>query len=67
MPENVTRDDVQRLVRQGDQLVEVLPREEYDELHLAGAISIPLNEIGERARRELDRAAPVITYCHDFV
>ncbi len=67
MPENVTREHVQRLVAQGAQLVEVLPREEYDELHLAGAVSIPLNEIGERAPRELDRAAPVITYCHDFL
>ena len=61
------REDVLRLVAQGAQLVEVLPREEYEELHLAGAISIPLNEIGERARRELDGAAPVVTYCHDFV
>ncbi len=67
MAENVTREDVQRLVAEGGQLVEVLPREEYDELHLSGAISIPLNELGERAPRELNLAKPVITYCHDFL
>jgi rhodanese-related sulfurtransferase len=67
VPANVTREDVPRLVARGAQIVEVLPREEYDELHVAGAISIPLKELGERAPRELDRSAPVITYCHDFL
>jgi rhodanese-related sulfurtransferase len=67
MPENATREDVRRLVAEGAQLVDVLPRAEYDELHLAGAVSIPLAELGERAAAELDPARPVITYCHDFL
>ena len=67
MPRNVTRGDVQRLVAEGAQLVEVLPREEYEELHLAGAVSIPLRELGDRAGTDLDRRRPVITYCHDFL
>ena len=67
MPENVTRADVQRLVAEGAQLVEVLPRDEYDELHLAGAVSIPLKELGERAPRELDAARAVVPYCNDFL
>jgi hypothetical protein len=66
VPENVTREDVQRLLAEGAQLVEVLPRGEYEELHLAGAVNIPLKELGERAA-ELDAARPVITYCHDFL
>ncbi len=66
-PENVTRKDVQRLVADGAQLVDVLPREEYDDLHIAGALNLPLNEIGNRAPRELDRSAPIVTYCHDFL
>jgi rhodanese-related sulfurtransferase len=66
MPENVTRQQVQRLVAEGAQLVEVLPREEYDELHIAGAVNIPLKELGQRGRVELDPARPVIAYCHDF-
>ncbi len=67
MPENVTREDVQRLGAEGAQIVEVLPREEYEELHIAGAVGIPLRELGERAPAELDRTRPVIAYCHDFL
>lgn len=66
MPQSVTRAEVQRLLADGGQLVDVLPREEYDDLHIAGAISIPLKELGARAA-ELDRARPVITYCNDFL
>jgi rhodanese-related sulfurtransferase len=47
--------------------VDVLPREQYEELHLAGAINIPLRELGARAPNELDSAKPVITYCNDFL
>ena len=67
MVTTVERDEVRELVAAGAQVVEVLPREEYDELHLAGALSIPLKELGERAPRELDPARAVITYCHDFL
>jgi rhodanese-related sulfurtransferase len=63
----MTRGDVRQAVAHGAQIVEVLPREEYDELHIAGALSIPLKELGERAPRELDPSIPVITYCHDFL
>jgi rhodanese-related sulfurtransferase len=67
VPENVTREEVQRLVADGGQVVEVLPREEYDELHIAGAVGIPLKELGERAPSELDRGRPVIAYCNDLL
>ncbi len=67
MPINVTREAVQQLVAEGAQLVEVLPREQYEQMHLAGALSIPLKELGRRAEAQLDRARPVITYCNDFL
>jgi rhodanese-related sulfurtransferase len=67
MPETVTREDVRRLAAQGAQVVEVLPREEYDELHLEGALSIPLSELALRASSELDPTRPVITYCNGFL
>lgn len=67
MPENATREQVQRLVAEGGQIVEVLPREEYEERHIAGAVNIPLREIGDRAPTELDPSRPVITYCHDYL
>ncbi|MEX2644976.1 MAG: rhodanese-like domain-containing protein [Gaiellaceae bacterium] len=67
MPQNVTRDDVQRLIEEGAQVVDVLPAKEYEERHIAGAVSIPLRELGERAPRELDPSRPVVTYCNDFL
>jgi rhodanese-related sulfurtransferase len=42
MPPEIQREEVQRLVAAGAQLVDVLPRAEYDAEHIAGAISIPL-------------------------
>ena len=66
VPEAVDREEVQRLVHEeGAQLVEVLPREEYDEEHLPGAISIPLRRIDAEARDRLDPSRPVIVYCWD--
>jgi rhodanese-related sulfurtransferase len=67
MPIAIDRAGVQRLVGEGAQLVDVLPRADYEELHLAGAISIPLRELDERTMSVLDASAPVITYCNDFL
>ena len=66
MPTEIGRDEVQRLVAGAAQLVEVLPREDYDEEHLAGAINIPLKELKDDASRLLDRACAVIVYCNDY-
>jgi rhodanese-related sulfurtransferase len=60
------RNELQRLVGEGAQLVEVLPREDYDEEHLPGAIGIPLTELDAEAPRRLRVDAPVIVYCWDF-
>jgi rhodanese-related sulfurtransferase len=48
------------------QLVDVLPREEYEEEHLPGAINIPLKELNGETIAQLNRDAPVIVYCHDY-
>jgi rhodanese-related sulfurtransferase len=62
----VTRDELLRLVdQQLAQVVEVLPRREYDEEHLPGAISLPLKELNATTASRLDPSRPVITYCHD--
>jgi rhodanese-related sulfurtransferase len=52
------------LLGAGAQLVEVLPKEEYEENHLPGAISIPLRRT-ERESDRLDRSRPVVVYCFD--
>ena len=64
MPGLVDRDAVEEMVRQGAQLIEVLPAEEYAEDHLPGAVSHPLRQLDEEAG-EIDRNRPVIVYCWD--
>ena len=51
---------------EGAQLVDVLPREEYEEEHLPGAINIPLKELDREMIARLNRDASVIVYCHDY-
>ena len=65
MPTEIDREDVQRLVAGGAQLVEVLPASEYREDHLPGAISIPLALIDARAKEILDPGRSVVVYCAD--
>lgn len=66
MPTRIERDQLQQLVRRGAQLIEVLPREEYDEAHLPGARNLPLGELTRAATSVLDRDRPVIVYCYDY-
>ena len=65
MPKEIHRAEVRRLVDDGAQLVEVLPRPEYEEDHLPGAIHIPLKHIDIRTTEMLDTERPVIVYCWD--
>jgi len=67
MPETITRDEVERLLSEEAQVVDVLSGDAFDELHIVGAVGIPLRELGGRAGSELDAARPVITYCNDFL
>jgi rhodanese-related sulfurtransferase len=64
-PPSVTRDEVHRLVEAGAQLVEVLPRQEFDEEHLPGAINLPLKSLTAETSAALDKSRPVIVYCWD--
>ncbi len=67
MPKTIFRDGVRELLREGAQLVDVLPSEEYAESHLPGAISIPLKELDQETTQQLRRDGPVIVYCHDYL
>jgi rhodanese-related sulfurtransferase len=66
VPTGIDRTRVQELVAAGGQLVEVLPREEYEDEHLPGAINIPLKELNRETALQLERSRPVIVYCHDY-
>jgi rhodanese-related sulfurtransferase len=60
----IDRETVQEMVKQGAQLVEVLPAKEYAEDHLPGAVSHPLRQLDQQAD-QIDRNRPVIVYCWD--
>ena len=56
---------LRELAATGAQLVEVLPKAEYDEEHLPGAINIPLKSLDATSARRLDPAHAVVVYCWD--
>ena len=65
MPTDIDRHEVQRLVAGGAQLVDVMPRAEWEESHLVGAVHVPLKKLAELASERLDPSRAVITYCYD--
>jgi rhodanese-related sulfurtransferase len=62
---NIDLGGLRQLLGDGAQLVEVLPSEEYIELHLPGAINIPLKQLSAESVRQLDPDRDVIVYCWD--
>ncbi|MGH9103947.1 MAG: rhodanese-like domain-containing protein [Acidimicrobiales bacterium] len=62
------RDLVQELIAtRAAQVVEVLPRAEYDWAHIAGAAHLWLREMdAATVAQRLDSARPVVVYCNDF-
>lgn len=57
------RKELQRLLKQGEAvLVDVRPAMEFEHGHVAGAISIPIEELDERIK-ELPRGKRIVAYC----
>ena len=44
-------------------VVDIREAEDYEEEHIKGAVSIPLEEIRERGPKELPTAKLIVTYC----
>jgi rhodanese-related sulfurtransferase len=63
MPTPIELDELRGLLADGAQLVEVLPRDEYEELHIPGAIHIPLKELDGGTAKRLDPGRAVVVYC----
>lgn len=66
MPTKIEKEEVQRLMETGAQLIEVLPAEEYEDEHLPGAINIPLEKLDRQTTAALQRDRPLIVYCYDY-
>ena len=68
VPVPIDRDQLQRLIDDdAAQVVEVLPKAEYDWAHLAGATHLWLRDMDRgTVNARLDPSVPVIAYCNDF-
>jgi len=58
----VSRDEAQKLIEDGAQLVDVRADHEWGAGHIAGAKHLPLAELAQRTD-ELDPERPVVLYC----
>lgn len=65
MPTTIGRRGVQRLLAHGATLIDVLPDEEFENEHIAGAVHIPLRSLDRQGTAHLEKQAPVIVYCWD--
>lgn len=63
--QELQRRGVQDLIAKQVQVVEVLPREEFEEDHLPGAVNMPLRKIETEAATQLDKNVAVVVYCWD--
>jgi rhodanese-related sulfurtransferase/DNA-binding HxlR family transcriptional regulator len=61
--EAISRDELRGRLRRGDVvLVDVRPADEFDAGHIAGAVSIPVDELDERLA-ELPPDTEIVAYC----
>ena len=62
MPVDITRDEVQRLVREGAQLLDVRPEREFLDEHIVGARHFWLKTIDATTTARLDRDRATVVY-----
>jgi rhodanese-related sulfurtransferase len=65
MATELGREEVRQMMEDGAQLIEVLPREEYEAEHLPKAINISLQRLDRHTTAALQQDQPVIVYCYD--
>jgi rhodanese-related sulfurtransferase len=66
MPAEIDTPEARRLHEKGALFIEVLPADSYRTRHIAGAISIPLDDLTAERVASLDRRSPTVTYCFDY-
>ncbi len=63
MPASIAREEAQKLIwYEAAQLVEVLPRQEYQDEHSDGATNIPLKRLNRETTGHLNKARPILVY-----
>ncbi|MFC1755526.1 rhodanese-like domain-containing protein, partial [Thermoproteota archaeon] len=62
---NISREELLNLyaAKTRFKVVDVLSREHYEKEHIEGAISLPLDEIEEKAKGTLEKNDLIVVYC----
>jgi rhodanese-related sulfurtransferase len=58
----ISRDDAEKLIDEGAQVIDVRTDHEWEAGRIAGATHLPLAELAQRAG-EIDKERPVLLYC----
>jgi rhodanese-related sulfurtransferase len=67
MPTRIEIGELRSLMDRGVPVVEVLPEDDYEKLHLPGALNIPAKKLDAETTADLDKANPVVVYCWDYL
>lgn len=68
MVENITKNQLkEKLDNETNlKLVNVLPKENFEEKHIPGSLNIPVDQIEEKAPQRLDKNEKIVVYCANF-
>jgi rhodanese-related sulfurtransferase len=68
MIKSITRQELKERMEQGHKfyLVDVLAPETYEKKHIKGAINLPMQEIGKKARKLFEPDDDIVVYCSSF-
>jgi rhodanese-related sulfurtransferase len=60
----ITRAEMRRRLRQGSiVLIDVRPQKDFAASHIPGALSIPVDQLADRADQEVSKGRDVVVYC----
>jgi rhodanese-related sulfurtransferase len=64
----ISRDKLMDMIKSGQKfkLVDVLEKEHFQDEHIKGAISLPLEEMGKKAAKMLKKDETIVVYCASF-
>ena len=65
MAGEITKEQLWEMMQRGEdfKLVDALSREQYEEKHIKGALSMPSSEILQKAKSMLEKDDTIVVYC----
>jgi rhodanese-related sulfurtransferase len=63
--EEIGHEEVQKLAGRGATVIDALPPDDYNSVHLPGAINLPLHMVNAETLGRLNRERPIVVYCAD--